>query len=580
MSAKTKLFETVIALHNAGTVKLSASERDLISRETEDLVQKSLRNRSAAKMPEGFDEILKRLKSEDPDEAFELVVDFLTEKGVIKSEKKDDKKDEKVEKDEKKEPKKEDKKDENEVGKKEDLFSPKEEKEHAGESSKERVEHEDRETPEEEEAEHKFAQSEVKLDDAADKEGADRLKEIQERMKAEAPTTSLGSMGIEEDKTAYRVEITAGRNLVAFGKKGQLFIASPNDETKANLNALRRLANKVLGLLITKGPKTAAARCGARLVAGVDEDVETTGSIPVEPENAPVTEGVETVTEEKPKVDETSVLDGGEVVTEEKPDSVTITNREARIRKLRAKIRNRRADTMIDDIDTTTSEKPGAAPTDVRDGAEDVFVDVVPKPTNDTGEGLALDFKTVEANYRKLYAARLKTALAEKQTAFADKFYTCLKIASARMRLNQDAHPLKIAAADILMSDNVEFTDGSLFKPMDVRTATEVIELISAEGHDAFVDRLLAKATDLMSKSPEYLKETAEDLETLAPSPVAVEDKMASMPIRSQQIRRAASRGNFVDTGRGASASNKPGNIRDAISFGTKIGQRARSYKG
>ena len=73
---RAKLFETVKNLHDAGTVKLSDKEIDQITRETSELVTKSIRNKSAAKAPEGFEEIIHELSGKDPDEVFEIVVNF------------------------------------------------------------------------------------------------------------------------------------------------------------------------------------------------------------------------------------------------------------------------------------------------------------------------------------------------------------------------------------------------------------------------------------------------------------------------------------------------------------------------
>ena len=59
---KIKLFKTVADLHNSGRVKLSEAQKATIDRETQDLVRKSLFNRSASKTPDGFDQILEDLK--------------------------------------------------------------------------------------------------------------------------------------------------------------------------------------------------------------------------------------------------------------------------------------------------------------------------------------------------------------------------------------------------------------------------------------------------------------------------------------------------------------------------------------
>jgi hypothetical protein len=71
------LLKTVKDLHEAGTVKLSDFDRSRIESETKDLINKSIRNRSAAKAPEGFEQVLEELRSADADEAFEVVLNFL-----------------------------------------------------------------------------------------------------------------------------------------------------------------------------------------------------------------------------------------------------------------------------------------------------------------------------------------------------------------------------------------------------------------------------------------------------------------------------------------------------------------------
>lgn len=80
---RVKLFQTVKGLHDAGKIRLSNQEQNQIVRETEDLIRNSLRNKKAAKAPEGFEEILRKLNGADADEAYSLIVDFLKDSGDI-----------------------------------------------------------------------------------------------------------------------------------------------------------------------------------------------------------------------------------------------------------------------------------------------------------------------------------------------------------------------------------------------------------------------------------------------------------------------------------------------------------------
>jgi len=84
---RIQLFTTVKNLHDAGTVDLTPQERRQIEAETADLIKRSIRNKTAMKTPEGFEEILEKLRdAKDADEAFTYVADFLKDKGIIESE--------------------------------------------------------------------------------------------------------------------------------------------------------------------------------------------------------------------------------------------------------------------------------------------------------------------------------------------------------------------------------------------------------------------------------------------------------------------------------------------------------------
>ena len=87
MSEKIKLFQTVADIYNRGEIELSASDRAVIEAETQDLISKSMFRRKAEKMPEGFEQILSKLKGMkdvEAQEAFDLVVDFLKDGGILK----------------------------------------------------------------------------------------------------------------------------------------------------------------------------------------------------------------------------------------------------------------------------------------------------------------------------------------------------------------------------------------------------------------------------------------------------------------------------------------------------------------
>lgn len=587
---RISLFNVVQKMHEAGVVKLSGSDLDTLNRETRDLIEKSERNsKRAAKMPEGFEEVIGKLKSAEPQEVYDMIVEFLKEKGVIKDkgEKKED--GEKPEKGEKSE-----KGEKPDFGKgpgpHKEMKGPKGEGPEPGESP----EHEMGESPAEEKAEHedkmpfKGAQAEPQMseEDEALDEGKERLKELQDRVEAVPATTSVESMGMMDDKKKggkYRVLITAERNLVASHvEKGPLFYAAPSDEYKRNTKALKRLANQVMATLIFKGPKEAAALCGTKLLAGVDEGVETTGDMPVAPNKDSVTDNAEVVSEGGLDKPEDSALAKPENDTKEDPDTVKPTNREGVRKPARYEVITKTSDTSIDNVETDAQDKPDEAVKDVRDGAENVTVEDPDKPKDDTTADGEVDFQKVEANYRQLYSSRAKKMAEDAVKEFADKFNLCVRIASSRMRLNQDSHPFKVAAADVLLSDDVEFSDGDKFVPMDARTASELIELISAEGHDTFVTHLLARAADLMDKDMKYLSDVDADLQNLAPISVPSETKVSGRTAKSS-IRDKAIAGSFAANDRVLSQHpekiNKEASVREAI-VGNRLGRRLDSLRG
>jgi hypothetical protein len=659
MDPKLSLFETVKKLHEAGTVKLSTSELNEISRQTADLINRSIRNKKAAKMPEGFEDILGQLSDSNPEEAYKVVLEFLKDKGIVKDTGEDkempgmdmgmdkpdmgmdmgkkpdmgmDKpmKDEMsgMDKDMDKEPKEDkpgkDKEDKDFPGK--DLpgkdkggFPGKGKEDGKGkgpfggkgkgkdEEKGESKDHEESESPKEEKEEHedkggmekempfgKGAQAEVEPDlkDEADEDnekGKGRLKELQKKVEATPATTSVESMGMmEEKKGSYKVLITAERNIVAQQVgKGPLFHAIPSPEYKRNPTALKALANQIMGLLMYQGPKAAAAKCGAVLLAGVDDDVQTTGDMEIGKNTKSVTDDATTVDVEGVAAPATSTLDDPDNDTQEDPEKVNPTNREGMLSAYRASKGVakyeviKRADTSIDDPETVNAEKPEEPPKKVTEGAENETEEDPAEPKTDTTEGGEVDFQSVEASYRKLYSSRAKKATEEAINAFTDKFMSSIRIASSRMRLNQDAHPFKIAAADVLLSDEVEFTDGDKFCPMDARTASELIELIASEGHDAFVNHLLERSAALMEKDASYLKDVESDLKTLVPVSIDASGKTAGVR-KNSSLRERAVDGSLSETRAPVprpERNNKGIEIRNAFS-GNKLGRRLSSLQG
>ncbi len=655
MDPKLSLFETVKKMHEAGVVKLSTSELNEISRQTADLINRSIRNKKAAKMPEGFEEILGQLSDSNPEEAYKVVLEFLKDKGIVKDSGGEDKempgmdmgmdkpdmgmdmgKKPEMGMDMDKEPKseggfpgKEDKPDmDKDMDKEPKEDKPGKEKgkgpfdkgkedgkgkgpfggkgkgkdEEKGESK----DHEDSESPKEEKEEHedggmekempfgKGAQAEVEPDlkDEADEDnekGKGRLKELQKKVDATPATTSVESMGMmEEKKGSYKVLITAERNIVAQQVgKGPLFHAIPSPEYKRNPTALKSLANQIMGLLMYQGPAAAAKKCGAVLLAGVDDDVQTTGDMEIGKNTKSVTDDATTVDVEGVAAPATSTLDDPDNDTQEDPKKVNPTNREGMLSAYRASKGVakyeviKKADTSIDDPETVNAEKPEEPPKKVTDGAENETEEDPAEPKTDTTEGGVVDFQSVEASYRKLYASRAKKATEEAINAFTDKFMSSIRIASARMRLNQDAHPFKIAAADVLLSDEVEFTDGDKFCPMDARTASELIELIASEGHDAFVNHLLERSAALMEKDASYLKDVESDLKTLVPVSIDASGKTAGVS-KNSSLRERAVDGSLSETRAPVprpERNNKGIEIRNAFS-GNKLGRRLSSLQG
>jgi|GEM_PF-7090693 len=395
---RIQLFQTVSDLHAAGKISLSRQDKSRIEAETRDLIEKSLRNRSAAKAPEGFEMVLDELRAApDADAAYEVVVSFLKEHDLLEGEK-------------------------DEGGEKPKKAPPSEKGETKEPEEGESEEHEKSESPEEEKAEHeppkgiedeadkakdkkppfgkdedkggkppfggkgpdkggkppfmsgkpempkggpadmpegkeappfgdkdemKEARSAVlrRAKEQEEKKGIGGLQETREKVK----TPSSEEMGIEEasDMTMgmeqgvrakkISVRITPGRNLVvAHADHGPIFYAQPSPEYRRDLMVLQRLANKIYGIAVYQGLKAAAAYCKADLLktAGVDDDITTVNR---DKDIPPETKGV--------------TEDAEDVSVQERKD---------------------KPGTSQDDVDTVTQEKPD-------DSAKNVKTDVIAK---------------------------------------------------------------------------------------------------------------------------------------------------------------------------------------------------------
>jgi len=81
-----KLLNTVKSKYEAGEIVLADADRARIEAETKELIEKSLLNKEAGMAPEGFEELLGVLKGADADTAFQAVLDFMKDKGLVKGE--------------------------------------------------------------------------------------------------------------------------------------------------------------------------------------------------------------------------------------------------------------------------------------------------------------------------------------------------------------------------------------------------------------------------------------------------------------------------------------------------------------
>lgn len=630
-----KLFQTVQDLEASGKTKLSADERAIIERETADLLSKSKLKgyRFASSVPKGFEKLLEELKSADAEEAYKLVKDFMDDEGDEDEEHEEheehEEKEEKsikqidegvedlkdVEEEEemeeiKKEVKKEEK--DSEKGDKPDFGKDKEKDKDMPDFGKEdkkdkkdimaRIKERRAQMKDLEDMPGKgldrgdgFGKGEGPSKGPMDKDGPKgkpefgkdkdkiKLKDLQKKTDDKDKKPSMDEMGIldvdadpmmSSRANKIRVKVTAERNIIAYHEDfGPVFVITPSAKVKQNKTALVRLANRAYGLAVYRGFKVASRSLGGRMLrnAGVDDDVEVvTEETPETPAKAPVTKDVDDV------IDGEDYDEPEDKVTNE--DDTVIREAKKLSKKRIARPRRAAEGDVTDGGCVVTEEKPNKVPNDVTAQDDDEIEEPRRTPNDSVLDGDAVDFKTarkLEANYRKLYAARLKKA----QENFVRKFARCMRITSQRMLLNYEKNPMKLALTDVLTSDNIEFENGELFRPMDTHIAVQLTELASSEGHTDFVNHLMDRTADLMEKADEYLKDAEADLEKLAPVAVEVKTPMqaSTRPARSAQKRRAASRGNFGLEGHPTTPRTETPSLRDAVAGGDFAVSRALS---
>jgi len=249
--------------------------------------------------------------------------------------------------------------------------------------------------------------------------------------------------------------------------------------------------------------------------------------------------------------------------------------------------KQRQGKDIFDDAENVTKDMQPAKPSG--NTTDDPTFDSQDTPGSPRGDVLADEDNDIRtANLNKLYRHRLEKKLAAEKEHFVRKFTRALRLASTRMLLNHEEHPLKSAAVDVLTGEDIQFMDGQHFTGMDMATALELTELIAAEGHDRFMANMLARAADLLEKDDQYLADAEDDLKDQAPAPVgdagqATARKSGSRNRRSSRVRREAAEGNFAVTNNGPPASGPgkvSGGIRDAVGGGTLLGRRLGRLRG
>jgi hypothetical protein len=565
-----KLFETIQGISAEGKVKLSAEDRNTIERETQDLITKArIKNYKFASVKDDeIEDLIEDLKNaKDIEDVHNILKHLMHEESESVNEEKEEHKDENKEplEDSEKEDKGSDKMDKEDI--KEDI--KKLEKGDKGESKediKKDIKKDLKEKPDKEDILKSLKALDMPMDTevpivppdkkpglglglgkdkdlSKDKDKKPSLLDLKKKKDIETANPSMEELGMEKmtvDPTSLtrankiHVRVTPERNVVAYHEDyGPIFMVSPKAEVRRDVKALTRLANRAYGLSVYEGFVSAAKTLGGTLLkaAGADADVDTAAE--EKPEMAPATEGVsddpETVSEEKPDEMESQVTNDADNANKIEPPKV------ARYEIL--------ADdkSVVDAMDTATEEKPDSDSTSALAEVDGVATENPDKPAKTVNDEEMSVVQAHLADYNKLYSARLRKANA----AFIKKFSRCLKIASTRMLLNHSRNPLKLAACGVLTAENVEFDDGRAFRPMAQDIAVQLVELISAEGQDSFVDELLDGTADLMDKSDDYLNDIESDLTNLAPISIEVEDGTPHISNKSQALRHSASAGNF-----------------------------------
>jgi len=634
MDNKIKLFQTAKKICERGDIKLSTADKRRIENETRDLLRKSMTYRSASGTSIGFRKVLSKLgTTKNSVEIFKVVAQYLEDEGVLDKDVKIEDILEAVEEAVEEvlvedKPEKEDKEESDFEGggipkskddKKDDKDDKKDDKDDDDDDDDDKDDDKDESNGkippqfldnvnEAKEAVLKLSQEldmvmdgepsmvPSPLKDKGKEKGKDKgkglkkkfpkLDEIDKKDKDEEMITE-DEMGIDKGPSSnifakIKVSITSDKNIVASHEDhGPLFLAVPTDDVKRDPEKLRRSANKVYGLVVYDGPKVAAEKCGTTLIANIDDDITLDSDAEVSPNEDSVTDDGEGDTVEEREAEPNTVLDDADTETEDKPDKVTAIRR-----RLSAKRRAKRRaqDTILDDAEDLTEESPDVSPTSLSsldDDETDTQESRPSEPTDLLSDG-ETDTQLVEANFKKLYATRTNKKVAEEIEKFITKFTRCMRIASRRMDLNHDLNPMKAVAMDVLTANDISFSDGEFFVPMDDKTAKEIVELISADSHDEFVGHLMDKAADLMNKSSEYLQDIESDIDNLVPVDVEIDNvqnfnRSARDNSRSEELRIAASRGNFNVNTSGINTHNdraKPISQLKAAIGSTKIGMR------
>lgn len=552
MKDKIKLFETVLGIHEKGAASLTSSERTLIEQETRALLNATSR-RQAQKAPEGFDSFLADLQTaENADEAYAMILKFLKEddKGDAgkpdagkpdmpdmppmppmgdKEEDKEeevigdlDKPEEPKDKPEPKEEKSEEKKDDKPKGDKpEDKDDKKDDKKPDLDKDKKELM-----------AKIKKAEEDKKKEEKKDEKKEDKKDE--EKKEASHLIPKMPSTA-----SKVKVRVTSNKNLLVYFDGKPLFHAIPGNRVKRDANALKRLANKVYGWVVYEGVDYALKKCGAKLLAGVDSDIEVAFDKDIPAASEGITESGDDVVKDAPETPDDDVRDEAEFDTQETHDKVQAG--------------------VDDGGEVVTEEKPDATPAKVTDEDVDVIEEAVDTPDNDVRDEADVDFKNVEANYRKLYASRAKKAAKEANEAFVKRFIRAVKIAAKRMELNHEDHPYKAASLDVLVEAGL-YAD----------TAQELTEKIASEGHAEFITHLLGSTASLMKKSDEYLKDLESDLKDLNRKAVKVASRQPKRSSKSERLRKSAEAGNFALTNVGTPVTRSKkndivGGIRSAV---------------